>query len=91
MTLLRVARFNKIPFYQLSALMRFVKKNKKAVKVEGKPIVAQEIEPKEVKEVDLHSLSSGKKKKISSLYLLALEDILRISSLLFQSPQARTS
>lgn len=50
--------------------MRFVKKNKKAVKVEGKLIVAQEIE---VKEVDLYSLSLGK--NLSSLYLLPLEDI----------------
>lgn len=52
--------------------MRFVKKNKKAVKVEGKLIVAQEIEPRKVKEVDLHSLSL--EKNPSTLYLLPLED-----------------
>lgn len=45
------------------------------MKVEGKLIVEQKIEPKEVKEVDLHSLSLGKKNKSSLLYLLPLEDI----------------
>lgn len=50
------------------------------MKVEGKPIVVQEIEPKEVKEVDLHSLSSGEKKKIPPLCIYYH---LRISSLLF--------
>ena len=33
------------------------KKNKKALKVEGKLIAAKEIEPEEVKKVDLHSWS----------------------------------
>lgn len=42
-----------------------LKKNKKTVKVGGKPIVAQEIESEEVKEVDLHSLSLGECKKKS--------------------------
>lgn len=68
--------------------MRFAKKNNKAMKVEGKLIVEQETEPKEVKEVDLHSLSLGKKKNFLPLCIYYH---LRISSLLFQSPQVRTS